>query len=681
MRRIILLVLAVFVTLFSFAAPARRIPVKVKQSDGTEMSVVLNGDESFHFYSTLDGIPLVKEINGDFSYARLNEDGDFVSTELLAHEVENRTLFEESLLESFDIDAVKEKTNSLFMERSASHRAAMRAGSSIAPLGEINVAVVLVEFKDCKFTYTKDDINNLLNAKDFVYNNPIVNTIGSARDYFIAQSDGKFRPNFLVSDIVTLDNNMEYYGGNNASGSDKKPSYAIKEGIRKADATFDFSKCDNDGDGEVEFVYCIYAGYSESYGADANTIWPHQWQLSSQAGTITVDNVKCNTYACSGELVYSQEYEAQIGKVLAGIGLICHEFSHCLGLHDIYDTANDATNWGMDFWDVMDQGGYAAEGYVPVGYSAYQRDFCGWRELVVLDEKGYYSMEPLTAGGIGYKVVNDANPNEYYILENRKQENWDTYLFNSGMLVVHVDYDKSAWDSNAINSKKGHPRYTLIPADNELLPYTGSNQKEFVASLKGDVWPGTTGNTMLTDNSTPAAAVYTGEYMKKPIADINYQNNVISFLFKAGMFDSVPESLEALEVTENSFVAKWEEIKTADHYIVELYSVAENDEKVLVSSAQANSTSFKFDGLEGGLKYSFRVKACDVLGESDFSQYCSVNTLPTSIVDIAVSDAIVEVFTLSGIKLYEGRREGIPNLPKGVYILKQESSSVKVLVE
>ena len=182
MRRIILLVLAVFVTLFSFAAPARRIPVKVKQSDGTEMSVVLNGDESFHFYSTLDGIPLVKEINGDFSYARLNEDGDFVSTELLAHEVENRTLFEESLLESFDIDAVKEKTNSLFMERSASHRAAMRAGSSIAPLGEINVAVVLVEFKDCKFTYTKDDINNLLNAKDFVYDNPIVNTIGSARD-------------------------------------------------------------------------------------------------------------------------------------------------------------------------------------------------------------------------------------------------------------------------------------------------------------------------------------------------------------------------------------------------------------------------------------------------------------------------------------------------------------------
>ena len=92
----------------------------------------------------------------------------------------------------------------------------------------------------------------------------------------------------------------------------------------------------------------------------------------------------------------------------------------------------------------MDQRNYAAEGYVPVGYSAYQRDFCGWRDLVVLDKKGDYSMKPLTQGGTAYKVVNDANPNEYYILENRKQAVWDTYLFNSGMLVIHVDYNKSA---------------------------------------------------------------------------------------------------------------------------------------------------------------------------------------------------------------------------------------------
>ena len=67
--------------------------------------------------------------------------------------------------------------------------------------------------------------------------------------------------------------------------------------IQKADATFDFSKCDNDGDGEVEFVYCIYAGYSESYGADENTIWPHQWELRAESGSIKVDGVLLDGFA------------------------------------------------------------------------------------------------------------------------------------------------------------------------------------------------------------------------------------------------------------------------------------------------------------------------------------------------------------------------------------------------
>ena len=167
--------------------------------------------------------------------------------------------------------------------RAATYKAAaQKAGSQIVPEGDVNIAVLLVQFKDTKFTYSKEDFNNILNTKDYVYENPIVNSIGSARDYFIAQSDGKFRPNFVVTDIVTLDNNMSYYGGNDASDNDKKPTYMVKEGIQKANnAGFDFSICDNNGDGEVEFIYCIYAGYSESYGADANTIWPHQWQLSA----------------------------------------------------------------------------------------------------------------------------------------------------------------------------------------------------------------------------------------------------------------------------------------------------------------------------------------------------------------------------------------------------------------
>ena len=835
MKKYTLLLVILLVAAVAYAVPAHRMQKKVKQSDGTELTVVLAGDEALHFYTTLDGKPLVKEINGDYSYAMFSSEGKFVSTQCLAHDKNVRTVVENAFVESIDYEMMSASLSKAANARSAKFKAAaQKAGSQIVPEGDVNVAVLLVQFKDTKFTYTKEDFNNILNTKDYVYENPIANSIGSARDYFMAQSDGKFRPNFIVTDIVTLDNNMSYYGGNDSNGEDKKPTYAIKEGIKKADAAgFDFSKCDNNGDGEVEFVYCIYAGYSENYGADASTIWPHQWQLSAQSGTITVDGVKCDTYACSGELIYNESYESRIGKTLAGIGVMCHEFSHCLGLHDIYDTTYDSGNWGMDYWDLMDQGSYAAEGYVPVGYSAYQRDFCGWRKLVEIDSRGSYSMEALTQGGVGYKIVNDANNNEYYILENRKQEGWDTYLFGSGMLVIHVDYLKSAWDNNRINVTTNHPRYTLIPADNELLAYN-NNANAFTASLKGDVWPGTSGNTELTNTSIPAAKVYAGGYMNKPITNIKYQDGVISFNFMYGIFAGAPTVQQATDITSTSFVANWSAVENATEYIVELYkevgaadgagdkevildedfmncavantelnddiidsymsstgwecknvysengalrigssknpgvlftpwleasgnvvttmdallynsgkdtgvvltieyydednemiasedfSVTGTNQKVssaadvdgefyvaicthnstgnnrvnidnlnitketsvkrnLVTRVTTSATSYGFNNLDEGAKYLYRVKASDGDASSDFSDYMEVALLPTSIDDVLAVAAAVEVYSISGVKVYSGN--AVPELSKGVYVVVTASGARKIVIE
>ena len=191
--------------------------------------------------------------------------------------------------------------------------------------------------------------------------------------------------------------------------------------------------------------------------------------------------------------------------------------------------------------------------------------------------------------------MNDANNNEYYILENRKQEGWDSYLFGSGMLVIHVDFLKSAWDDNKINTTKNHPRYTLIPADNELLPYSNSNSSQFVASLKGDVWPGTSGNTELTNTSLPAAKVYTGSYTNKPITDIEYQNDIISFNFMSGIFADAPVALPATDVTSGSFVANWEAVEDALEYTVELYKQSgvangAGDKEIMLSEDFMNCT-------------------------------------------------------------------------------------------
>lgn len=560
-----------------FAAPARRLPVTHKQSDGTELYVQLNGDEAFHYYSTIDDVPVVLGDDGDYYYAVLADDGTLVASELAAHNSGGRNLAEQSLIDANNFSGMLSEMRSLARSRAALYAASRVA--SIAPMGDVYVPVLLVEYSDVKFKFTKEVISDFLNKENYEgYENPIAAAPGSAKDYFIAQSGGKFRPHFVVTDIVTLPNTMAYYGANNSSGSDVRPGKMIADGLAAADASMDFSQFDNNDDGEVEFVYCIYAGYGENVtGNSSNTIWPHQWELSSSVGSKTYDGVKLDVYACSNELSVNEDFaEAYGGYYLSGIGTMCHEFSHCLGLPDLYDTKGTGLST-FNYWDIMDSGCYAAEGYVPVGYSAYERDFMGWNTLEVLEEKGHYSMAALTAGGKGYKIVNDANRDEYFILENRVNEGWDEYLFNTGMLISHIDYNKTAWDNNTVNTVKNHLRFALVPADNDIVEYDGTNGTEVATSYRGDVWPGTSGNTEFTDTSVPAATVFTGGTLGKPVTNIKEENGVVYFSFMMGVVDA-PLPLSATEVSSFSFRANWEPVELAVEYIVELEEYSQVNE-------------------------------------------------------------------------------------------------------
>lgn len=576
MKKFLSFILVLVWAMSVFAVPANRKPLVVRQSDGTMLTIVMQGDEAMHFYVTLDGKYVVKGECGDFYYATFS-DGVFLSTGVLAHNESERDNAENELLAGIDYKALGNSVSETHMARSAKYRtsvATRSASSRYITKGEVTVPVLLVEFKDMKFSFKKEDIENLLNEPNYKYKCDIlgVESYGSARDYFIAQSGGLFTPKFVVTEIITLDHNMSYYGANNTSGSDKNPQGMISEGIRKADASINFSKFDNDKDGNVEFLYCIYAGYSEANGASANTIWPHQWKLSSNNGSkVKVDGVFCDAYACSSELNITEKYEDK-GKWLAGIGTICHEFSHCLGLHDVYDVSYEAGVWGMDDWDIMGVGNEnTTYGYIPVGYNSYQKDVCGWKSLEVLTENGAYSMVPQSQGGVGYKILNDANNNEYFILENRKREGWDQSLAADGMMIIHVDYDKTAWNENKINSTKGHPRFQIVPADNELLEYSVGAQK-FYESLAGDLWPGKNNKNEFSNRSTPAATVYTGGYLNKSVTNIKYENYVASFNFVCSEMNT-PVALPATEFTNNSFVANWNTVDYASEYLVELYKL------------------------------------------------------------------------------------------------------------
>ena len=834
MKKLLSFILLFIWAVSLFAIPANRKPFVVKQSDGTMLSVVLKGDEAMSFYTTLDGKYLVKESNGDFCYATFSSEGRFVSTGVIAHDKEKRNNVENELLSGMDYDAMRISVSNTHKARSAKYRgtaATRAASSSVITKGEVLVPVLLVEYKDVKFTYTKADIEKILNEPGykFKFTPANIESCGSARDYFIAQSDSQFMPKFVVTDIVTLPNKMEYYGGNDSSGNDMRPQEMIRHGIREADAAFDFSQFDNNKDREVEFVFCIYAGYSEAYQASANTIWPHMWDLVSNGSKEKADGVYLNTYACSSELHLNEKAEAKYGKWLAGIGSICHEFSHCLGLYDVYDVSGTSGNFCMNEWDLMDYGNFVGEGYIPVGYNSFQKDACGWKKLVELDKKGKYSMLPQSQGGVGYKIVNDANPNEYFILENRKREGWDQELVADGMMIIHVDYNKSAWEDNAVNTVKGHPRFQIVAADNELLLFSNADDSEhYFDNLAGDLWPGKNNNTEFTDTSLPAAKLFTGGKLNKPVTNIKYENYVASFTFMGGV--DTPVAMPATDITENSFVANWSSVDDVTGYVVELYEVEYTDgengdvstlvnedflkctksnyeikeseidtyisagwtgnriysengilrigtasnvgslttpklnatgdvsislkvnkynskdsgfefivdvldasgeeiasevvttagdvnlsayvdgdfsvrfstgastekkrvlvddivisvampyKKVLLGEVATTENHFKFDELESE-EYLYRVKAIDGSDESSYSEYVKVVLASTAINDIRFDDENVVVYTVTGIKVYEGKFNAFKGMPSGIYIVKGSAGTAKIKIE
>lgn len=368
---------------------------------------------------------------------------------------------------------------------------------STAPLksvGSPRIPVILVQFPDISFSVaaTAPQVNDFFdlfcNGTRNGQRYGIAGSYGSVRDYFIDQSDSIFQPEFYVIGPITLDESYAYYGGNSGSTKDIGISYFYTEAIEKAmEIHPDWTDFDSDGDGTIDMIYFIYAGEGENGTDDTNTIWPKEMTASRTIGTL-----KFMCYACCNEL-YRGECD--------GIGVMCHELSHALGLPDFYDTGYKA--YGLDYWDLMDSGCYCLSSYHPCGYSAYERDFMQWRPLVTLEagKTQRLTLRPMSEGGVGYKIVNPENPNEYYIIENRQNTGWDTYIGRGtasskrhGLLISHYDYLRSKWTTNSVNTDMEHQRATIIPADGKLDSYMYVNSQEqynmWAKSANGDPFPG-----------------------------------------------------------------------------------------------------------------------------------------------------------------------------------------------
>ena len=480
MKKVLSTLMLLFVAIMLHAVPAKPGQWKnIKLADGTTIRVELRGDEHARWWQAEDGRMFVKASNADY----------YIAT---------------------DMAKVKQKA----MKRSMSAKKTqmkrmktMRKAPNPMFQGQRKGLIILAQYKDTKFKDEHDvelyeKIANQLNYKENGF-------YGSVRDYFRDQSDGQFDLSFDVRGIVQLSQNTSYYGGNDNNGDDKLPGEMITEALDSIKTTVNFADYDWDGDGIVEEVFVLYAGKGEANGGSANTIWPHMWSLEDANGQMwEYGDYKVNVYACSSEL-------NGIGD-LDGVGTFCHEFSHCMGYPDMYDTSYNG-NFGMDDYDLMCGGSYNGNGMYPAGYSAYERSVAGWIELQDLtgETGAVTNLQPINNQGQGFIVRNQAHPDECFVIENRQKTKWDTYLPGKGLLISYVDYDSLVWAYNIpnticdytyyanyypdeydfwVNYKNDHERLTVIHADNDKVasrvcyPYNG--------------------NDSLTNRSLPAGKLY-----------------------------------------------------------------------------------------------------------------------------------------------------------------------------
>ena len=551
-------------SLTTWAAKAVSIPVQVRQADGSVITVILRGDEHINWYTTLDGVLLVQGVDNNYYIGKVEKNGNLIATKQLAHEALTRSQAERNLIAKQDkekffayVNKVAEESENAYNNSLLTRGPIVDSGYGGVPYfphtGSPKALVILAEFQDTTFTIqdTKEIFTNYLTNEghftDTRYGQDL--NYKGVRGYFKDCSYGQFTPEFDVVGPIKLPKEQTYYG----EGDDNIEAL-MEDACSAIDSIVDFADYDANNDGMVDLVYIIYAGHSANYrGNKVSNIWP-------KSGTVNISNTydgkRICRYGVSNELNGSEKISKNKKKI-NGIGLFCHEFSHTLGLPDIYAYRTPAENQddqGMEFWDLMDGGTEVRGGRVPASYLAWEREVMGWIKIDELkNDSSIENLKSIDNGGKAYKIVNPNNSNEYIVLQSIQKgpwyQGWRDGTYGKGLLAYRISYPSNKVNVfDFPNNVKGKPRVIPIPADGKILAAkNATSYLEYINQHNGDLYP------YNRIDYISGFKMFDGSILEKSIVNIkendggDSNNNYVNFEFKNGL---VPTGIQLPSIFE-----------------------------------------------------------------------------------------------------------------------------------
>lgn len=554
LKHISALTLAILVLgLRAYAGPAWHGTLTLTQPDGSVLQARVVGDEFAHLMVDLQGHALIQNSEGWWCYAAFSGDGSMHSTGTIAGDKlrpasaaggdfgevlrkwsaqNKRALVRNPLVATkggqgtgaWKKAGSSSGTGAGWTRNCAGEGAASGSeaeaksdteagsggtGSNAPEVIRKRCLVLLAEFKDLKMSFAQERFENLMNTGE-----------SSVKNYLNDQFLGRYEFTFDVAPIVTLSQTHQYYG-KNSNGKDSRAAEAVAEACRLAAANgTDFSIYDTDNDGKVDDILLFYAGKDESEGGGDDCIWSHAWKLSAANIKLTLNGKVIDSYAATSELSLRSSGKYQFKT----IGTICHEYSHSLGLADMYDTDYGGSGGEADgLWKstaLMDKGNFNNDGRTPPYYNAIDRDMLGIGQCEELKE-GHYVLEPINING-RFLRMDTANEGEYYLIECRTNTGWDIYTRCKGLAIYHIDksanltgyspvYERVAsaaerWTSNEVNCRPQHQCADMIESLDKandisqiMWPYGKNNSFTPQSSPSFTLWDGSSSPLSITD--------------------------------------------------------------------------------------------------------------------------------------------------------------------------------------